>query len=205
MEKRKPGHFKSSPIPKDYAKMVNEVLLANFDQGLKKLKKIRKGEPRFFVDGAVYLDEIVLSVSLRIGKELSATTVHGSVDFDPRASSPSVQDLLARCVDGIGAVFAPLLSGSDEELEALASETLSALEGVPFDWTHIDLDQAKVFVKIDKSNPELDRLADDWLDKNDPDRKAREAREQAETEKLFVTGEEAKAKVTGKRGGGSIH
>ncbi len=206
MEKRIRGQSKSSPIPADYAKMVTEVFNANFDHGLKKLAKMKKSPPRFVVSGAVYLDEIVLSISLLIGKELAATTVHGSVDFDPRASSPSVQDLLGVCVDAIGTVFSPLLSTGDEQLVTLADEPLAALQGVPFDWTRIEIEKSRVFVKIDKSNPELDQMADAWLQKNDPKFKEHQELEEAETEKLFVTGEEQKAKITGKRGGGgTVH
>jgi hypothetical protein len=205
MEKRKKNAGKSSPIPADYAEMVTEVFTATFDEGLKGLKKLKVTPAHFEVHGAVYPDEVVLAVSLHVGEGLAATTVYGSSDFDPRASSPQIQDLLGAAVDAIGGVFTPLLSGGKESLEAVASESLSALEKVPFEWTPVVVEKVKIHVKIDKANPKLDQMADDWLSRNDPDFKERQARERAETEKLFVTGDTAKAKASGNRGGGKVH
>ncbi len=202
MERRKRTAGKSSPIPSDYSKMVADVFASNFDEGLKKIAKLKRGTAHFEVNGAIYLDEVVLSVSLLIGKELAATTVYASTDYDPRASVPQVQDLMAACVDAIGGIFAPLLI---EQTEALADQSLSALSKVPFHWTEVAVERFKVHVKIDKSNPNLDRLADDWLERNDPARKAEAEEEHRETEKLFMTGAEQKAKVTKKPGGGRVH
>jgi hypothetical protein len=198
MERRKKSPGKSSAVPADYAKMVCEVFTSNFDSGLKKLTKLKGGKARFEVNGQIYLDEVVLAVSLLIGKELAATTVYASMDYDPRASVPTIQDLLSACVDAIGTVFAPLLSGEKKgQLEKVAEQSLGALDGVPFDWTAVAVERHKVFVKIDKSNPNLDRMADDWLSQNDPDQKLAADEEHAETEKLFVTGPSAKAKKPG--------
>lgn len=202
MERRKRTAGKSSPIPGDYAKMVSEIFTSNFDDGLKKIAKLKRGSGRFEVHGAIFLDEVVLSVSLLVGKELAATTVYASMDYDPRASVPTIQDLLSACVDAIGGVFAPLLS---EQTEGLIDQSLSALKKVPFHWTEATVERFKVQVKIDKSNPNLDRMADDWLDRNDPARKTERDEEHQETEKLFVTGREQKTKITKKPGGGSVH
>jgi hypothetical protein len=203
MERRKRSPGKSSPVPADYAKMVAEVFVSNFDQGLKKLAKLKGAKTRLEVNGAIYPDEIVLSVTVLIGKELAATTVYASVDYDPRASVPQLQDLFSACVDAIGGVFSPLLSvEKDGQLENLAEESLSALQGVPFEWTQVGVERFKVYVKIDKSNPALDRMADDWLSQNDPDRRRAAEEEHRETEKLFITGPEQKAKVTKKPKGG---
>ena len=206
MERRKRNEGKGTGIPVDYAKMVVEVFTSNFDEGLGRLARLKGEKPHFEVNGAIYVDEVVLAVSLLTGQELAATTVYGSTDYDPRASSPQIQELLSACVDAIGGIFAPLLSDEKKgQLEKLADQSLSALDQVPFDWTPVVIERFKIHVKIDKSNPNLDRMADDWLSKNDPDQKRAAEEEHRATEKLFVTGQEQKAKVTKKPGGGRIH
>jgi hypothetical protein len=206
MERRKKNEGKSTGIPADYVKMVEDIFTSNFDQGLKKLGRLKSAKTHFEVNGAIFVDEVVLAVSLLIGKELAATTVYGSADYDPLASFPQVHDLLAACVDAIGNVFAPLFSGEKKgQLEKVADPLLGALEDVPFEWTPTVLERLKVYVKIDKSNPSLERIADEWLNKNDPNAKERAEEEARETEKLFVTGEQVKAKMSKKPGSGSIH
>lgn len=181
---------KPSPLPSDYTKMVAEVFTANFDGGLKALKK-NGHKAEFRVTGNVFTDEVALAISLVIEGQLAATTVHASIDFDPRASSPTVQDLLGLCVDASGTLFGQLLDPkSPARIEQVASQSLGSLEKVPFDWTALELEKRKVYLKIDKSNPDLDRAADDWLEKHDPGHKQRLAEEAQETEKLFVTGKE---------------
>ena len=117
------------------------------------------------------------------------------MDFDPKANLPTAQDLLNVCVDAIAGVFQGLLDPKNKErLEQLTSESLSALEDVPFEWTAVDIEKRKVFVRLDKSNPTLDAMADDWLAKNDPEFKKKEDSEHSETEKLFVTGDSSRTK-----------
>ena len=191
-ERRKPDLSKSSPLPADFLKMVAEVFNANFDTGLKGLKKLTSSKAAFSASGAMYASEIVLSVSLMIEGQLAATTVYASSDFDPKASSPTVEDLINAGVDAIGSVFAEILKPG--KLEQVASESLSALENVPFDWAGVDIEKRRIFLKIDKSNPNLEQMADDWLAKHDPNHKKREALEQVETEELFFTGPKSKMK-----------
>jgi hypothetical protein len=192
-EKRKPfapgALGKSNPIPLDYVKLVSEVFRTNFDAGLKAYDQLHSRRSAFHVSGAIYVDEIVLAVTLSSEDQIVATTVYGSAEYDPVASSPTAQDLLAACVDAIGTVYAGLLDPLDKaQLEALGTESLSALDKVPFDWTKVEVERFRIHVKLDKSNPQLESLADQWLDKNDPGRREREQREHEETEALFVTG-----------------
>jgi hypothetical protein len=203
-EKRKPIKSKPSLLPADYAQMVAQVFTTNFDNGLKALKKRMKVDGSFRVIGHVYLDEIVLSVSLEIKNQLAATTVYASSDFDPQASSPTMQDLLACCVDAAGSVMGELFGDLKEtELERLADESLSALSTAPFEWTALEVNRRRVFVKVDKANPRLDELADEWLAKNDPHHLEREAEDQAEAESLFVTADSVKRKA--RPGSGGLH
>src|ERR1700722_8392488 len=102
MERRKTSQTKSSPLPHDYIKMIQEVFSANFESGLKILDK-NQPSPYFEIQGQVFSNEVVVSVSLMSDQQISATTVHSSSDFDPKASSPTIQDLLSACVDSIGA------------------------------------------------------------------------------------------------------
>jgi hypothetical protein len=142
MERRKKSAAKSSGIPADYSKMVSEVLGSNFDHGLKKIQKLKGAKARFEVTGAIYLDEVVLAATLLIGKELAATTVYASIDYDPRASVPQIQDLLSACVDAVGNVFYPLLNSDKKgQLERLVDQSLSALDSVPFEWTEMPVER----------------------------------------------------------------
>ncbi len=179
---------RSSELPHDYVKMVEEIFATHFDESLQTLKKLGR-DASFRCDGGVFPNEILLGVSLVVKDQLAATTLCASTDFDPKASSPTAQDLLAACVDAAASVFAQILDpGKPEQLELVAGESLSALENVPFQWAGVEVNRRTIYLKIDKSNPDLDRQADDWLTKNDPNAAATEAREQAETERLFVTG-----------------
>lgn len=198
IENRKGSPLRSSPLPADFLKMVSQVFAANFDTGLKKMSELLKAETRFKAHGNVFADEVVLSVSLLTEGQMAATTVHASCDFDPKASSPTIEDLLNASVDAIGSLFAQLLVENNQtKLEQLASESLSALENVPFEWTPVQVEKRKVFLKIDKSNPELDQMADDWLKKHDPEFEKRQQEEQKETENLFVTGPKGAKKGPG--------
>jgi hypothetical protein len=201
MERRKLDSKRSSQLPNDFLRMVTEVFTSNFDDGVQKLSKLTRDKVHFDASGEVHPEEIVLCVTLTQEKQLGATSVYASVDFDPKASSPTIQDLLPLCVDAIGAVFQPLLTTKDpQELENVISGPLSSLENVPFEWTQLAVDKQRIFVKIDKANPKLDQLADDWLKKNDPRLAEQELDEEEQTKDLFVTG----PKKNG-TGSGSIH
>jgi hypothetical protein len=198
MERRRPSsgslatRKQSTALPVDYTRMVTEVFTTNFDEGLKALHRY-KTNPRFEVSGGIFPDEILLSIALVHEGHLAATTAHASVDFDPKASAPSVPDVLAVCVDALGALFDKLLDPKDKaQLEALAQESLSAFDGIPFEWTPVQFDKHRVFLRVDKSNPKLDEMTDEWLLRNDPEALERERREQELVQKRFVTGERAK-------------
>lgn len=202
-ESRKHNPLKSTALPSDYLKIVSGIFDTNFDAGLKALDQLKKAKSHFFAHGRVYVDEVVLSISLMHKDHLAATTVHASSDFDPKASAPTIEDLLAACVDAVGAIYGQLLDpAKPERLEQIADESLSALEDVPFQWTPVKVEKHTIHLKVDKSNPMLDEMADDWLAKHDPEFKKRSHEEHAETEKLFVTGPK---KPTPGTGNGTVH
>ncbi len=192
METRKTHTTKFSTLPIDYAKMVNQVFSTNFDESLKMLTKKGGAKASFETHGRIYADEVILGISLLQEGQMAATTIYASSDFDPKASSPTIQDVLAALVDAAGSLYEQILD--PKKLDQLVEQSLSAMENVPFEWTAIQFDRHKIFLKIDKSNPQLDQMAEDWLEKNDPARKSAKDEEQAETEKLFVTGPSSKTK-----------
>lgn len=177
-----------APLPVDYLKMVAEIFSENFSESLAELQKLQPGAA-FEAHGAIYPDEVVLAVTLKFKDQIAANTVYASMDYDPRASVPSVQDLLGLGVDAIGTVLAHLLDPSRPgQLAQLVEQSLSALDEIPFEWSSLEVDKRRAYVKFDKSNPGLDQEAEDWLAKNDPEYQERKEADTRETEKLFVTG-----------------
>jgi hypothetical protein len=189
LERRKVDAKRGSPLPVDYLKMVTEVFATNFDEPLKKIAKATKDKIHFQVNGEVFPEEIVLCVSLIQEKSLNATSVYGSVDFDPKASTPNIQDLLPLCVDAVGTVYQAHLSSTDpKDLIGIVEGPLSALDNVPFEWTVIPVEKKRIYVKMDKANHQLDQMADEWLSKHDPKLRELEQQEEDEMKDLFVTG-----------------
>ncbi len=161
-----------SELPIDFLKLVEETLIQALEPGLLEVRKMHP-ESTFRAKGAVFNDEILLSVTLSHGpKVLSATTAHGSVDYRPEQEKPSVNDLLALIVDSLGGVFHFYLDPEfPERIAQITDSSLGSLEEAPFEWTPLKLEENQkiaVHVKMDKSNPVLDSLAEDWLKKNDP-------------------------------------
>lgn len=190
MEKRKPipdakKKLTPTPLPVDYVKMLREVLENNFSKALKALQE--KGfKGTFHPSGAIFFDEILLTVSLVPDGKLSSITVHSSVDFDPQASAPKAEELLAACVDAVGSVFGEIMSENDEErLEHLAHRPVTSLDEIPLSWTSFEVNKRTVHVKVDSSNPVMEQMADDWLAKNDPDHGQLEEKSAKEAEELL--------------------
>ncbi|MBC7387367.1 MAG: hypothetical protein H7301_14540 [Cryobacterium sp.] len=201
---------KSSELPVDYTRGVREVYATNFDEGLAALASLQKVKNHFEVRGTIFADEIVLAVSLVSEGVMAATTVHASVDFDPKASSPTATDLLNLCMDGVGSVFARLLDPTEPAtLEKLTSTALGDFDEIPLEWTKVDFEGKRVWLFVDRSNPTLDELADDWLTKNDPLTHAEEEEYEEETKDNFMTGKDGKKYSTDDdedgEGGGQIH
>lgn len=192
METRKSNDGqRSSPLPVDYLKMVSDVFSTHFADSLKALSKI-KAKPYFSVKGAVFPEEIALSITLHHEGHITATTVRTSSDFDPKASSPTAEDVLAACVDTMGDVLQTLFGSNEEkQLKALTAESLAQLDNVPIEWTAVTSGKHKIYVLVDKSNPTLDDATDKWLNENDPKAKAHKADEEKASESLFVTGKKS--------------
>lgn len=184
-ERRKEGKFKGTELPIDYLKMVTETFTSHFDATLKALKKM-KNPSRFIASGRIFQDEIVLTISLVQEGQMAATTLHASIDFDPQASAPTVDELLSTCVDATGSLFAQIFDDNSEaKLERVLAQSAASLEDVPFEWASSEINKRAVFMKIDKSNPHLEQMADEWLAKNDPKMAEEEGSLAAEATEFF--------------------
>ena len=60
------------------------------------------------------------------------------------------------------------------------------------------MERYRVWIRVDKANPELERLAEDWLQQNDPQFREQRERDELATKELFITGPK-------KNSGGTIH
>lgn len=159
--RRKKGADKGLEVPHDYLKLFRETLDRTFGPALKDLAKFRRG-PKFEVWGQLYPDEALMMVSLGFEEGTAATTLFASVDFDSKkdAKAAAMEKALSRCVDCLGDLLAMYLDRSQPEvMEQFVAESLGALENAPFDWSPIQRDGGKVFVKIDKTNLALEAEA----------------------------------------------
>ncbi|MBN20934.1 MAG: hypothetical protein CL678_06545 [Bdellovibrionaceae bacterium] len=156
---------KKQPVPADYTRMVQSVLEKNFDQELTTLNSLLEG-PYFSVHGNIFLDEIVLSVSLLFKDKMNATTIHTSIDYDPHASRPTAEDLLSICLDASGALLQVLFE--IKHRKAILDASLSSFEDIPFEWTETEMNKKKIFVRVDRTHPEIEKKTEEWLSQNDP-------------------------------------
>ncbi len=184
---------RAAELPVDFTKIVRDVYTTNFADGTKLLKKFQKAKNSFDIRGAIFADEIVLAVSLITEGQMAATTIHGSVDFDPKASTPTAQDLLAVCVDAVGSLFGTLLDPTKpEQIELLASGSSEVYDELPLEWTKVEFEGRRVYLLVDRSNPTLDEMTDRWLAENDPDAELEEEEYDEETGDNFMTGKNRK-------------
>ncbi len=173
--------LKPADLPKDYLKIVEETLLETLKKGIVELKKIHP-----ICDlkacGAIYSDEVILAITISHGEQsLIATTVYASANFEPSAEEPGIESVLSHCLDSLGAVLMHYLDPAyPDRIAQIADAPISALEEAPFEWTEMEEAKVATWVKIDKSNPALEALADDWLLKNDPSYSKEAALEEAE-------------------------
>jgi len=97
-------------------------------------------------------------------------------------------------VDAVGGLFDTLFGGNGEksQLDAFLDDSLSAFERAPFEWTEVEFEKRRIYLKLDKANPTLEQAADEWLRANDPDLASKEAEWESESEELFVKGPKKK-------------
>lgn len=158
-------------LPVDYLQMVRGVLLKNFAPALKEVEQI-KAKPDFEVGGRIFPDEIVLYASLATEGSVGATTVWASADFDSKSTKVGAELILASCLDAVGAVLEMFFTVKDRnKLEQFVGDSLGAIENAPFVWSPVEIERQQVHVKIDKVNPKLDALADEFLAKAESDSK----------------------------------
>lgn len=173
--------LKPVDLPLDYLKIVEETLLESLKSGLIELKKIHPVS-ELKASGAIYAEEVLLAITISHGPQsLIATTVYASADFNPLMPEPGIETVLNECLDSAGTVLKHYLDPKfPDRITQIASAASSALEEAPFEWTAMEETKVSVWVKMDKSNPGLEALAEDWLKKNDPDYSAEDEAAEAE-------------------------
>jgi hypothetical protein len=199
LEKRKHGvgaASRSTDLPHDFRKMAEEVFVTHFDEPLQAIRARMGTKAGFEVYGAIFPDEIRVTVCLASPDRGTPTSVHASADFDPKASSPKAEDLIAACIDGVGSIFQQLVEGlTEQRIDEIFGSLDDLGSDLPFEWTPAEINKIRLYFRIDKANPGLDQMAEDWLSKNDPEYAERLEREEEETEQLFVTGPKKKANL----------
>lgn len=155
--------LKPVDLPKDFLKILTETFNEKFVIGLKMLEKTLKN-PKFISSGKIFPSEMVVGVTLTSEGTTVGNTVWSSIDFDPSQKKPTPAEALNICADVAAAVMTQLFETPD----VFNAQSLTVIDNVPFDWTLIEWEKSKVFVKFDKSNPVIDKIAEDWLKKNDP-------------------------------------
>lgn len=203
----------STELPVDYVKQVQDVFTTQFDETLKVLKKL-KYPCSIHASGEIYPEEIVLRISLLPDGKLAATTFHASHDYDPKASAPKAEEVLAACIDVVASYMVTKLDTEDEvALEKFVTTSLNELEDVPFDWTEVKAGRFKVYLRFDRAHPGIDKMTDEWLKKNDPDYEENLKKEEAEVVNVFKESDDAAAPrnadlpddIDDDQGSGTIH
>jgi hypothetical protein len=178
-------------LPIDYLKVVEETIEQACLAGVEILKS-HQPICKFSADGAIFGEEVMLAVTLSHGaNNLAATTVYASANFNPLAPGPGgIEAVLAACLDAIGGVYDFYLDPTQpEQIELLGHTSMSALEEAPFEWTPAPKSNTHpkipIWVKMDKTNPHLERLTDQWLRENDPLFHERTEKEEQEAQEFL--------------------
>ncbi len=179
--KQEKPELKPVELPIDYLKMVEDAMNELLAPGLVEMKKTHP-VCNIKASGALYSNEVLLAITLSHGeKNLVATTVYASADFNPLMQEPGIETILDECLDSAGSIFSHFLDPKHpERISQLASASIGSLEEAPFEWTPMENTKVSIWVKIDKSNPALESMAEDWLQKNDPDYLQEDEAEEAE-------------------------
>ena len=171
MDRRKDTIVRGNKLPRDYLKLVEDIFNKNFAKQM----IIEKGaREKFVVNGELYPDEVILSISLQqAGKSLRMTTCYASVDHPPVAhksesgkpltSTEAVQFSVNLCVDATASFFNTFFTDGrpvDYDLEYRQS------------WTPVEIDKnTKVYLKVNRDNPDLESMADAILEQDAEKRK----------------------------------
>ncbi len=175
MERRKDTAGACTKLPRDYLQLIEEVFNKNFREQL--LGKASKRE-RFILFAEIYPDELVMSVSLKNPETLRMTTCYASVEYPPSqtksetgktsTTAEAVEIAVNQCVDAVASFFATYFDENrpvDYDLEYRQN------------WTAVDIDKTtRVYMKINRDNPELDAEADAILQTAEPSKKDKQNR-----------------------------
>lgn len=154
MKPRKPQSKKATNLPQDFLRAVSELFNNQF-------KKERDGA-EFLIYGAMYMNEVVLCVSLTHPKTLNAGTMFTSMDLQKGvAENPDqVTEKLKSMVDISASWFGQCFVDSKEK-GVLA--ILEAIRDQPDLWQEVTWEKEKLFVRLNRENRALENAADRFL------------------------------------------
>jgi len=189
MERRRPPtrpSEKPTPLPPDYLRLVENVFSTNFEKELARIAGSGRA-PVFKAGGGLFPNEVVLWVALVQPERMAATTVHSSSDFDLTDEGPEdAEARLAAGVDAIGVIFSELLA--PEALSRLRIGSQATLDELPVGWSETKVRDRAIYMMVDSSNPDLEKMTEDWLSKNDPKASAGDDDELADDDEVSPEG-----------------
>lgn len=154
MRSRKKRSAKPTSLPKDFLVTVSDLFNKQF--------KKERGVAEFLAFGDLYMDEVVLCVSLTHPKSLAAGTFYSSMDLAPgvQAKPEAVTDLLKNMVDITASWFSQCFTESKEKgVDALAE----GLKEQPITWQKVAWEDNQIFVLLNRDNHVLENAADRFL------------------------------------------
>ncbi len=152
LESRKKQAKKPTPLPKDFIGSLADL----FNQQFEKLRK----DAEFLVYADLFLDEVVLCVSLTNPKSLRAGSFYLSADLPKQvADNPEkVTEKLKSMIDLAASWFAQSLAGGDG-LESV----LDAIDELKPGWEPLSWEGETVFVRVNRDNQVLENEANRLL------------------------------------------
>lgn len=163
MQSRK-KHRKSATtsLPKDFLRAVTDLFNKQFN-------KERTGS-EFLVYGDLYMDEVLLCVSLTNAKSLLAATVYTSLDLPSGVSEKpeQVTEKLKSMVDLTASWFGQ--SFTDAKAKGIEG-VLESLRDQPDAWQELTWEKEQMFVRLNRENRTLEHAAERFLKEKgiDPD------------------------------------
>jgi hypothetical protein len=152
---RKQQKKSSAGLPKDFLDTVSGLFSKQFKAKLK--------GATFLVYGDLYSQEVILCISLNHPKSLTAASLHISSDLTEEVGEKpeKVTERLKSMVDVAASWFSEALDGG-KGLESV----LDKMEDIDPNWQELEWEGATLFVKLNKVNYALERVADDFLKKS---------------------------------------
>jgi hypothetical protein len=156
MEPRKKHSQKATDLPKDFIKAVANLFNKQF------LKE--RDDAEFWVYGKLYMNEVLVCVSLSHQKSLRACSFYLSMDLDPAVSAQpeQVTDKIKSMVDVAASWFSQSFSEAKGKQKGL-DVILDAMAEMEAEWQATKWDNQDLFVKLNRDNHGLEGAANKFL------------------------------------------